>query len=878
VVEAPAVRAAGEIVADATHRKGEDTDVSEHREIDRAIGALQLDAARLSAEETAGVWLLAAAGELLKHCPDASDRGHAFECFAAWAHLAAPGVSRAQVRSLANVSAPQARAEWLIALRLESSLSDALPPVVLVAALLAMIPPGHSRIEDAWAYIDSAANATGVPREAVETIHGWLRAEGSAASNAEARDLLDACAAQSDFARRLVAELIARAALAEKNVEPRGAPPFLDVRAEAIACVQRLEVQHDVLFANRSNLTSLKQYLEQDYFRIVVLGGFNRGKSTLINMLLETRDLLPTSELPSTSALIAVRPGEETRYERQDEAGGWASETRESFFDRAADAAAPRGERDATPELTPRWRVFTRSRFLREQFVELVDTPGVKEDEARTRLAKDEAGRADAALVVLDVDYLSDSDEHELIASMRAKLDRLVIVVNKADRMDPDRWPVLMEHLLQRLGARGVDFPRERVVFVSAQMAEAALQRRSADDPWAARMDKLRGLLQRELLAQSGPLKAEALRRQLLAFVPVERQAIQQKAAARRENLRILDQAEVRFMRAREQAERASAAIERATQRLSRAAPFAEPLIRAFESDRAGILDAFERESASWPSTENPLTSPRKYVDQTVGTARDRVKLLIERWFEGPGAHVLQGAIEGQFERVRADIDEVSAYLQRSGTDRERSEFAQQLRDSALLGLVDEASRRAATVDAFGRSVLVAVGALVAGYFVADVVLFYVLGAIAGFLALPLLVAALVVGITLGATKGREYAERWVRSKICEEVRKGFEGEDGSAKLREGIEQACRDLGRRLGQSFRQTASALVDEATRQAEREREVYESLRSAGDRSKIEAEARVGEEALRAAERELYRLDAIARALTPLSDEDAQSRPRY
>ena len=53
------------------------------------------------------------------------------------------------------------------------------------------------------------------------------------------------------------------------------------------------------------SLKELQQDIDNDFFTVVVLGEFKRGKSTFINALLGN-DLLPTDILPETAAINAL--------------------------------------------------------------------------------------------------------------------------------------------------------------------------------------------------------------------------------------------------------------------------------------------------------------------------------------------------------------------------------------------------------------------------------------------------------------------------------------------------------------------------------------------------------------------------------------------
>jgi ribosome biogenesis GTPase A len=59
-------------------------------------------------------------------------------------------------------------------------------------------------------------------------------------------------------------------------------------------------------------LSSLERKLSGERFDVVVLGGFKRGKSTLINAMVGS-NILPTGVVPLTSVITKLRYGNKTK-------------------------------------------------------------------------------------------------------------------------------------------------------------------------------------------------------------------------------------------------------------------------------------------------------------------------------------------------------------------------------------------------------------------------------------------------------------------------------------------------------------------------------------------------------------------------------------
>ena len=178
-------------------------------------------------------------------------------------------------------------------------------------------------------------------------------------------------------------------------------------RATTLATLERL-----ASLAERAGVSGLagelrgatSRKLAEDEVQLVVVGEFNRGKSTVINALLGAQ-VLETGITPTTETLQIVRFASEPTQQRRPDGSldvGWP---------------AP----------------------ILEARTMLVDTPGVNDlSEQRAEITYGILPRADAVLVVLDATQAMTESERQFLSSrvLRGTRERLLFAVNKADRLD----------------------------------------------------------------------------------------------------------------------------------------------------------------------------------------------------------------------------------------------------------------------------------------------------------------------------------------------------------------------------------------------------------------------------------------------------------
>lgn len=199
------------------------------------------------------------------------------------------------------------------------------------------------------------------------------------------------------------------------------------------------EVINDLNMSTASdNLDKLSKKVNNDTFKIQVIGTFSNGKSTVINSLLG-EEVLPAYALPTTAVINEVKYGENKEailYFRDPLPENLPA----SLSAKALDHMKKHGMKNIPPlrisyneiedyvvipmgedpkEMlleSPYEKVelFWPLQMLKEG-VEIIDSPGLNESDTRARVTMDYLSKADAILFVLAADHLCSKDEMEFV-------------------------------------------------------------------------------------------------------------------------------------------------------------------------------------------------------------------------------------------------------------------------------------------------------------------------------------------------------------------------------------------------------------------------------------------------------------------------------
>lgn len=241
--------------------------------------------------------------------------------------------------------------------------------------------------------------------------------------------------------------------------------------------------------------------------RVAVVGEFNAGKSTFINVVLGA-DIAPTGVLPTTATLHHLR------YARDPIAKIFFTPPEPERLLGLSDLREALKSVDASTVTRVEILVSIPS-LLR---VEILDTPGFNApDKAHAEAARRAFEEADLALWLLDASQAMKQSERKILEEAKARGLPVQLLVNKADRLKPEDLAKVMALVTESLTDVGLVSWAEPRAF----SARRALEAKTKGEPvppesgWA----DVELLLDTNIIQKSDELKERGLRRRAALVV-----------------------------------------------------------------------------------------------------------------------------------------------------------------------------------------------------------------------------------------------------------------------------------------------------------------------------------------------------------------------
>ncbi len=203
--------------------------------------------------------------------------------------------------------------------------------------------------------------------------------------------------------------------------------------------------KHERIF---QGLQDLQRDMAGDFYTVVVLGEFKRGKSTLVNVLLG-KSLLPMNVLPETATINAIMYEEKPRLcvVQRDGTQVQGEVSRDFLQQYSAREAGNEAEKVSYI------KIGYPCEMLKDKVV-LVDTPGVSDlNEQRSEVTYRFLPKANAVLFVLDANSPLKKTEKEFIEEKLLPLgiNNILFILNKYDAVDEEEEEDFLPTVRNRL-------------------------------------------------------------------------------------------------------------------------------------------------------------------------------------------------------------------------------------------------------------------------------------------------------------------------------------------------------------------------------------------------------------------------------------------
>lgn len=217
--------------------------------------------------------------------------------------------------------------------------------------------------------------------------------------------------------------------------------------------------------------------ITKEHFEVAIVGEFKRGKSTLINAMLG-QEILPADVLPATATLNRVTYSEEP-YVMVEYKNG---ESEKVDIDRLADYVTKLSyESEKKAETVRQATVHYDTDFCKNN-VDIIDTPGLNDDEQMTNVTLSILPEIDAAVFVISANSPFSQFEKEFLEKkmLTSDMGRIVFAVNcfgTFSKEDEDR-------IVETVGKRIENYVMEKAKIVLGEDSkEFAVYKRKIGKP-----------------------------------------------------------------------------------------------------------------------------------------------------------------------------------------------------------------------------------------------------------------------------------------------------------------------------------------------------------------------------------------------------------
>ncbi len=205
---------------------------------------------------------------------------------------------------------------------------------------------------------------------------------------------------------------------------------------------------HVSMNAHVESLNQLQKKLSNHTFSVGIMGEFRRGKSTVINALLG-QAIVPSDIVPCTATLNYIKWGTTKRGVVIFRDG---SKKEVSIDELSNYITKITVEAEKMAETVKDAVVYYPCPFC-QNGVQIIDTPGLNDNEMMTAISENVIPTVDAIIMVLVPDSPFSMTEADFVRNkvMTSDLGRIIFVVNKIDIIDEDDRPRLLNSIKEKI-------------------------------------------------------------------------------------------------------------------------------------------------------------------------------------------------------------------------------------------------------------------------------------------------------------------------------------------------------------------------------------------------------------------------------------------
>lgn len=228
------------------------------------------------------------------------------------------------------------------------------------------------------------------------------------------------------------------------------------------------QIQKLTKIAEDSNQKTLVKELEtlflkhrEERFYVAILGLFKRGKSTIINALLN-QEVLPSAVIPVTAIITLIEHSERTAAEIYFSNGDILPVDIAAIEDYVSEEKNPENKKRVDFV-----KIFHPASILENMLI--VDTPGMGSVlPHNSETTKSFIPKIDAAIYVLSADIPISQTDIDFIKDLKQEVPKLLFVLNKVDLLNETDLQKMMQHNLSALN-KITPISRDELMTISAK-------------------------------------------------------------------------------------------------------------------------------------------------------------------------------------------------------------------------------------------------------------------------------------------------------------------------------------------------------------------------------------------------------------------------